>query len=232
MSINVKQIPRYYNMTLSWQQIPSPLVSELLCLNSQGVVIDTEHGCFNNETIFSCIQTIKLKQKFCFIRLTEIDKTQIRYCLDAGVDGIIFSTIETEEQCRKIIDFSCYPPRGSRGLGLVRQNEWGEKDLICEDPMLIPQIETKLGIDNLKEILSFDFDYYLIGPYDLSLSLGSPGDFKNENFLLHIDRFNDIITEDKRAIHIPDNVEEKIKGYEKYGSKVFGNGYDRFIRIS
>ena len=209
-------------MIFSWQQLPSPTVSEILCLNSDGVVIDTEHGCFNNETIFSCIQTIKLKQKLCLVRLTEISKTQIRYCLDAGADGIIFSTVESEKQCRDIIDFSCYSPRGKRGLGLVRQNEWGQKDLMCRDPILVPQIETKEGIDNLEKIASFNFDYYLIGPYDLSLSLGSPADFKSENFLFHIDKFNDIIAEEKRAIHIPDNVEEKIRGYEKYGLRCLG----------
>jgi 2-dehydro-3-deoxyglucarate aldolase len=142
--------------------------------------------------------------------------------LDAGADGLIFSTVETEKQCKKIIDFSCYFPTGERGLGLVRQNAWGQENLICKDPILIPQIETKRGVDNLKQIVSFNFDYYLIGPYDLSLSLGAPGDFKNENFLLHIDRFNDIIAEDKRAIHIPDNVEKKVKGYENYGLKCLG----------
>ena len=87
-----------------------------MTLNFDGVVIDTEHGCFSNETLFSCIQVIKAKNKQCFVRLTEVDKSLIRFILDAGADGIIFSTIETEEQCRQIVEYSCFSPRGKRGL--------------------------------------------------------------------------------------------------------------------
>lgn len=209
-------------MKLSWQQIPSPIVSEILTMNFDGVVIDTEHGCFSNETLFSCIQVIKTNNKQCFVRLTEVNKTLIRYILDAGADGLIFSTIETEEQCKQILEFSCYSPRGGRGLGLVRQNLWGEKPLISKDPILIPQIETKKGVENLEQIIKFNFDYYLIGPYDLSLSLEEPGQFNSPNFLLYIDKINAIIPEDKRAVHIPKDVNQEIKKYKNYGLKCLG----------
>ena len=209
-------------MKLSWQQIPSPLISEIMCHNFDGVVLDTEHGCFNEETLFSCIQIIKSSQKKCFVRLTEISNTKIRYCLDAGVDGLIFSTVETEEQCQDILNYSCYHPKGKRGLGLVRQNFWGEKELIQKDPILIPQIETKTAVENLEKIKSYDFDYYLIGPYDLSLSLGDPGNFKSSTFTLYLDKICDIIAEDKRAVHIPNKVNEQISKYKNYGLKCLG----------
>tara|TARA_R100001086_G_scaffold243739_1_gene172782 strand:+ start:448 stop:1134 length:687 start_codon:yes stop_codon:yes gene_type:complete len=209
-------------MKLTWQQIPSTIVSEILCHDYDGVVLDTEHGCYNNETLFSCIQTIQNNKKACFVRLTEVSNTNIRYCLDAGATGLIFSTIENEEQCKKIIDFSCFAPKGKRGLGLVRQNFWGEKKLISNNPILIPQIETKLGITNLESIVKYNFDYYLIGPYDLSMSLGKPGNFKNKNFILHIKKFNDIISEEKRAVHIPNNVNQEYNKYKNYGLKCLG----------
>ena len=209
-------------MKLSWQQIPSSLVSEILCFNSEGVVLDTEHGWYNNETLFSCIQVIKSKNKLCFVRLTDVDKKSIRYCLDSGVDGIIFSTIENSNQCQKIIEHCFYAPRGKRGLGLVRQNMWGSEDLVKDNPIIVPQIETKEGIENIKEISSFEFDYYLIGPYDLSMSVGEPGNFESNNFCLQINKFNDIIPEEKRAIHIPNDVKNNIKGYERYGMKCLG----------
>ena len=209
-------------MNLSWQQIPSTLVSEILCHGFDGVVLDTEHGCYNNETLYACVQVIKSKQKICFVRLTEVSKTQIRHCLDAGVDGLIFSTVETEEHCKKIIEYSCFPPIGKRGLGLVRQNKWGGTTLASPDPILIPQIETNTAIDNLEKISSYNFDFYLIGPYDLSMSLGCAGNFLNDKFILSIERFNDIISIEKRAIHIPDDVKNKIVGYEDYGLLCLG----------
>ena len=209
-------------MILSWQQIPSALVSELLCINSEGIVLDTEHGWYNNETLFSCIQVIKSKNKLCFVRLTDVDKKSIRYCLDSGVDGIIFSTIESSEQCKKIIDYCFYAPKGKRGLGLVRQNMWGCEQLIKDNPIIIPQIETKEGVNNIEKISSFGFDFYLIGPYDLSMSVGDPGNFDNDDFCLQIEKFNDIIPEEKRAIHVPNDVKANIKGYESYGIKCLG----------
>ena len=209
-------------MKLSWQQIPSPLVSEIMCHGFDGVVLDTEHGCYNEESLYSCIQVIKGKQKKCFVRITEISNTKIRYCLDASADGLIFSTVETEEQCQDILNYSCYHPKGKRGLGLVRQNFWGEKELIQKDPILIPQIETKTAVENLEKIKSYDFDYYLIGPYDLSLSLGDPGNFKSSAFTLYLNKICDIIDEDKRAVHIPNNVDEQIDKYKNYGLKCLG----------
>ena len=209
-------------MILTWQQIPSPLVSEMMCYGYDGVVLDTEHGCFNNETIYSCVQVIKSNNKKCFVRLTEVSNRIIRYCLDAGVDGLIFSTIETEDQCKKILKYCYYSPKGSRGLGLVRQNFWGEKQLIQKDPIIIPQIETKVAIDNLENIVKYNFDFYLIGPYDLSLSLNIPGKFDNPDFLCYINKAKSIISEKKLAVHIPSDIESQMHKYKNYGLKCLG----------
>ena len=209
-------------MKLSWQQIPSSLVSEILCINSEGVVLDTEHGWYNSETLFSCIQVIKSKNKLCFVRLTDVDKKSIRYCLDSGVDGIIFSTIENLEQCQKIVEYCFYAPKGKRGLGLVRQNMWGSEELIKNNPIIVPQIETKEGIENIEEIYSFGFDYYLIGPYDLSLSIDLPGQFDNPDFIGYINRIEDKIPINKLAIHIPNDIENQIGKYRDYGLKCLG----------
>jgi len=209
-------------MILSWQQIPSTTITELLCHGFDGVVLDTEHGVFNNETLFSCIQVAKSKNKTCLVRLTEVSKTLIRYCLDSGVDGLIFSTIETVEQCQDIIDYCYYSPRGKRGLGLVRQNFWGEKELIQKEPIIIPQIETKAGIDNLQEIMKNNFDYYLLGPYDLSLSLGDAGNFDSDIFLRYIDKATKLIPKHQMAVHIPKNIDLEIDKYDGYGVKCLG----------
>ena len=193
-----------------------------MCHNFDGVVIDTEHGCFNNETLYSCIQVIKVAKKRCFVRLTDINNTIIRHCLDAGVDGLIFSTIETKEQCEKIKQFCYYPPSGKRGLGLVRQNMWGERKLTQKDPIIIPQIETKAAVDNLKEIVEYEFDYYLIGPYDLSMSLNIAGKFDKPEFMCYINKVNNIIPKGQLAVHIPSNVKDEIEKYKGYGIKCLG----------
>ena len=206
-------------MKLAWQQIPSVVVSDLLCqINLDGIVLDTEHGCFNNETLYNCIQLITASGKKCFVRLTEVNKTLVRICLDCGANGLIFSTLETEEQAAKVQDICKFPKfKGTRGLGLVRQNGWGEKDLISEPPILVAQIETMKAIKNLDNIKKYNFDYYMIGPYDLSASIGFPGQFDSEEYLAAINKIKHAIPNEKLAVHIPKDVQKEIKKYHSYG---------------
>ena len=219
-------------MILSWQQIPSTTVSEIMCKGFDGVVLDTEHGTFNPETINNCIQVIKLAGKKAFVRLTEVSPTDIRSCLDSGCDGIIFSTIETVEQCEAIKNHCYFPPKGKRGLGLSRENMWGEKNqLVSSGPIIVPQIESKLGVENIEKIKSYGFDFHLIGPYDLSLSLEIPGDFKHEKFQDAIKTMRNSIPNDKMAIHIPKDLDawnlwqnemEEWLNYSQYGLLCIG----------
>ena len=225
---------------LAWQQISSTVISDMLCHNLlDGVVLDTEHGCFSNESLYCCIQIITANDKKCFVRLTEVSKTMIRMCLDAGAHGIIFSTVEEEDQARDIFEMCKYPSHGGkRGLGLVRQNRWGARQLVSDPPIIIAQIETEKGVDNLNNLLKYDFDYYMIGPYDLSASLGAAGLFDDERYLSAVDRVKELVPIQKMAVHIPKDVTKHIKKYEEYGIIAIGmdttillDGYNQLVEV-
>ena len=218
-------------MKVSWQQIPSTIISEMLCEGFDGVVLDTEHGCFSNETLYNCIQIITAKQKHCLVRLTEINKTLIRMCLDAGATGLIFSTVEDASQAAEIKQLCTYPKYGGkRGLGLVRQNKWGYSTLVSKPPIVVAQIETKKAVDNLQEIYAQDLDYYMIGPYDLSASLGVTAEFDHPFFLGAIEKINTIITDpSKMAVHIPTYVSKHIDKYLEYA--IIAVGMDTTILL-
>ena len=213
-------------MKLSWQQIASPIVTEILCCNIlDGIVLDTEHGCFNPETLYRCIQVATLHNKKCFVRLISPSKKMIRRCLDAGCDGLIFAMIENLDQVSNVLNYSKYPKYGGkRGLGLVRENKWGiEESLISKPPILIAQIETKSGVDNLKFIMDRNvFDYYMIGPYDLTASLGIPADFDNEKYVKCLKKVESMVGKEKMAVHVPNNVEKELKKYKNYGIIAIG----------
>jgi 2-keto-3-deoxy-L-rhamnonate aldolase RhmA len=192
-------------MNLTLQTIPSPLISELLTHSElDGVVLDTEHGHFNNETLYSCIQVITLRGKKCFVRFTDLNKQLVRMCLDAGVDGVIFSTIENHIEANEIIDYCRYPSQGGkRGCGLVRENQWGSKQLDGHVPIIIGQIETKTAIENIQNIIKCEFDIFLIGPYYISSSIKLPGQFGNPIYLDYINKIYDIISLDKLGLFLP-----------------------------
>lgn len=192
-------------MNLTLQTIPSTIVSEILAKSFfDGIILDTEHGSFNNENLYSCIQIITLLNKKCFVRVTDFNKQLIRMCLDAGCDGLVFSTIEDCTEAEEIISYCNYPShKGKRGCGLVRDNNWGKSTLDNKKPILFGQIETAFAVDNIDRIKDLNFDAFIIGPYDLSSSLGISGEFENEIFTNYMNTIYSNITSDKLGLFLP-----------------------------
>jgi 2-keto-3-deoxy-L-rhamnonate aldolase RhmA len=192
-------------MNLTLQTISSTIISELLANSPlDGVVLDMEHGNFNNESLYACIQVITLYKKQCFVRVTDLNKTLVRMCLDAGATGIIFSTIESYSQGKEIVEFCTYPLfKGKRGCGLVRENQWGEYSLGTNKPLIIGQIETQTAVDNLDSICTCGFDMFIIGPYDLSNSLNCVGDWQNLLYKMYISKIYNTIDHKKIGMFLP-----------------------------
>ena len=209
-------------MKLLWQQIPSPIITEIFCSSSfDGVVLDLEHGHFNNETLYSCIQVGTLLNKAVLARFSHLDKQVMRMVLDAGISGVILSTVESTEQAKEFYDYCIYPCNGKRGQGLVRENLWGMKPLELRKPIIIPQIETVTGVENIERISDINFDYYLVGPYDLSASLGAVGDFESLDFRRALEYLKNNVG-DKLGFHIPCDVKDKFKDYKDYNFLALG----------
>lgn len=226
-------------MKLLWQQIPSPTITEIFCNTSfSGVVFDLEHGCFNNESLYACIQVCNLCGKESFIRVSHLDRQVIRMALDANCSGVILSTVETQEEAQAFYDYCTYPFKirrdafvtdsrgvvrrnwvteggGLRGQGLVRENKWGQDDFSLRKPLLIPQVETITGVENIREISQINFDFFLVGPYDLSASLGAVGDFSSRAFTEALENLKNAVG-DKLGFHLPSEIEDQYEIYKDY----------------
>jgi len=207
-------------MKLLWQQIASTTITEILCSTKlDGVVLDLEHGCFNNSDIYQSIQIASLKRKKVLVRITDIDKSLVRMVLDANADGIILSTVESVSNFMnlyKICDYNL-----QRGQGLVRENFWGEKPFSKRLPLIIPQIETKAGVvisDSLSNVYSGPV---LVGPYDLSASCGEVGNFNNEEFKSGMRMLKKTFGT-KLGYHIVKDVDKQIEGLKDSEFLAFG----------
>ena len=211
-------------MNLIMQTIPSPLISELLCQSElDGIILDTEHGHFNNETLYNCIQIITLSNKQCFVRFTDLNKQLVRMCLDAGVDGVVFSTVEHTKYVNEIIKYCTFPSQGGkRGCGLVRQNKWGKKQLDVYKPIIIGKIETRTAIEKIHDFIEDEdekecnLDFYLIGPYDISSSLGTPGQWDDKTYLKYIKWIYDAIPLNKLGLYLSD---KDIENFDNLNNK-------------
>ena len=216
-------------MILTLQTIPSTLISELICKSEfEGIVLDTEHGCFNNETLYACIQIITSNNKKCFVRFSDLNKQLVRLCLDAGVHGVIFSTIEDYNQGKEVVEYCTYPCHGGRrGCGLVRENFWGDMELGKTRPLVIGQLETKRGVDNIEAIKLCGFDFFVIGPFDLSNSLGRVANWEDPLYKKYLQKIYDLIPYEQLGTFLPTtkNIEAFKKTYT-YSPGIIVSGMD------
>ena len=220
-------------VNFAWQQIPDTIISEILCNTGfDGVILDAEHSNFSADTLFRCIQTIKLSGKKCGVRFTCADEILVRSCLDAGVDYAIFSTVEDLDYCEKIISMCKYPRYGGkRGQGLVRENMWGRDELNKKDVKIVAMIESKDGVEMLPFMVSKKIDFFLIGMYDLSASLGCIGDFENEIFKKYLKCFENQVSKERAGIHLVRNYKDFLKSNIKDYFSFIAMGMDTTVLL-
>ncbi|MBK7690498.1 MAG: 2-dehydro-3-deoxyglucarate aldolase [Bacteroidetes bacterium] len=162
------------------------IASQLSSLGFDFIFIDLEHGHVSTTTIQSIILS---KQKECqiFIRISEISEAAIKYALDLGADGIIAPRVESMEEIQTLIDFSYYPPTGKRSVGFVAANQYGHQFKHYNEnfkPIILAQIESKKGLELVNEMAFHPLlDGLFVGPYDLSTSMGIPGQFDAPLFI-------------------------------------------------
>ena len=175
----------------TWLSLPNESVAEIFArAGYEWVVIDLEHSAINIHQAENLIRVIDLAGSKPFVRLSGHSPSQIKRVLDAGAKGILAPMIESQQQIESIIAACHYPPIGNRGMGLARAQGYGEEAAKIEyinkaskHIEIYAQIESVTGIENIDSILSQDINGYFIGPYDLSASLGSPGEFNSPEFL-------------------------------------------------
>lgn len=166
----------------AWTSLAHPSITEMFTHSGVDFVgIDIEHSTINQGESQRIIAASQAGGSLCLPRIASHNMEMVKRLLDSGADGIIVPMISTTEGVEKIISWIKYPPVGNRSYGIARgqgygvdfekyTNEWNDISSI------IVQIESKEGIENIDKILSYDeIDGAMIGPYDLSGSLGIPG---------------------------------------------------------
>jgi 4-hydroxy-2-oxoheptanedioate aldolase len=150
-----------------WLTFLSPFGLEVAAASgAEWVGIDVQHGDLGLADVAPLARVSPVP---VLVRLASHDEAQLARVLDAGVDGVIVPAVESAAQAAQLVQAACFPPRGRRSQGLARASLLGPRD----QPLLLPMIETRAGLDHLDDILGVDgVDGIFLGPYDLALSLG------------------------------------------------------------
>jgi len=185
----------------SWITLGSTGVAEILANSGfDWLVVDLEHTTISLEQAGELIRTIELVGVPSLVRLTSNDSNQIKRVLDAGAHGIVVPMVNTADDAINAVAATRYPPTGKRGVGLARAQGYGASfqsymSWQSEEnggPVVVVQIEHIEAVTNLKEILSIEgVDAFIIGPYDLSCSMGIPGEFEDIKFIETINYIRD-----------------------------------------
>jgi 2-dehydro-3-deoxyglucarate aldolase/4-hydroxy-2-oxoheptanedioate aldolase len=165
----------------------------------QWAFVDTEHGNFDLETVNDVCRVANLVGLCPIVRVADFQYSLVARALDCGAGGIIFPRTEDPMQLEKAISWTIYPPHGIRGYGLAPNNADYEAltftqmiDHYNANLMRVVQIESQRAVDAIDEILSVKgFDTVMIGPADLSISLGVPGNMDHPKMVETIEKIRD-----------------------------------------
>jgi len=146
------------------------------------IILDMEHGPIGQETLHHHVRAADLTPMVSIVRVNGHDPDVIGSVLDSGANGVQVPNISTEAQARQAIAAARYHPEGNRGVcRFVRAADFGTRDRgdylsDANRTLVVLQVEGLEGIGNLDEILAVPgFDVLFVGPYDLSQSVGKPG---------------------------------------------------------
>ena len=174
----------------SWITMSDPAVAEVLAVAGfDWLVVDLEHSMLGLETAGELIRVIDLCGSIPLVRVTSNDPQQIKRVMDSGARGVVVPMVLSADDAARAVAATRYPPDGTRGVGLGRAQGYGTGfreylEWQVDGPVVIVQIEHVEAVENLEGILGVPgVDGLLIGPYDLSSSLGVPGRFDDPGFL-------------------------------------------------
>ncbi len=219
----------------SWLSFAYTPICEMMAKSGfEWLVIDMEHTATDYYAMMQMIQVISLSGCTPLVRVGANDELIIKRAMDSGAGGVIVPMVNSKEDAVKAVNFVKYPSAGKRGIGLFRAQgyglnfkeyeKWAEEESIC-----IVQIEHFKGVENLSEILSVDgVDGFIVGPYDLSGSIGFPGEFNNSHVIDLMNEVTKLVKNSKKpgGFHVVQSSHELLKAKINEGYKFIAYGVD------
>lgn len=195
------------------------------------ILFDAEHGVFDTQNVIQCLQVCRLMGLPAFVRAQDSQYHLIAKAVDMGADGIMLPRTESLEQLKIAVDALLFHPDGRKGCGGHGQFRPGEAyNDFRKTRFLFPQIESPNGVKLLPEMLEKYGEYIgavMIGPYDLSVMVGTPRDIKSDVMIEHIQKIFDISNSYGKSCGIFCDNEVLAQKYRDMGCNVLWTATDK-----
>ncbi|MEQ1884715.1 MAG: aldolase/citrate lyase family protein [Bryobacteraceae bacterium] len=184
----------------SVSMIRSPEVTRILAAAGlDWVYLDSEHGGFDLESLQDLARAATDNGLCPIVRVGDVQYSLVARALDCGAQGVLFPRVESPEILARAVSWAKFPPVGIRGFGLQATHVGYENHTMPavinhmnEHTMVVFQIETQTALDRVDELVSVPgIDAVMIGPADLSISLGVPGEFEHPKMIEAIGKIRD-----------------------------------------
>jgi 2-dehydro-3-deoxyglucarate aldolase len=183
----------------SWLTFGHPGLAEVIASSGfEWLVIDLEHSLIELADVAAIIRAIEPLGVAPLVRLTSNDPNQAKRVMDAGAHGVLVPMVASADDARAAVNAVHYPPKGTRGVGLSRAQWYGDRFAeyvasLPEQAIVVAQIEHRDGVRALPEIVKVaGVDATIVGPYDLSASLGVPGQLDDPAVARALDEYERI----------------------------------------
>lgn len=200
------------------------------------ILFDAEHGIYDTQNVVPYLQICRLIGLPAFVRAQDSEYHLIAKAIDMGADGVMVPRTESLEQLRTAVDALLFYPDGRKGAGGHGQLRKGEVyGDFSKTRFLLPQIESPKGIEMLPQMLEHYGKYIsavMIGPYDLSIMVGTPRDIKSPEMISAIQKIFDISNVYGKSCGIFCDDEVLAQKYRNMGCNVLWTGCDKdfFLR--
>lgn len=212
-------------MITDWTEIP--MIEMAAMAGVQYIVLDNEHRQASPEGMERVMAAAQGCDVPTLIRVPEFEINTIGRVLDLGFDGIIIPHIEKAEDLDEVMKYVYFPPRGERGIGQARGNNYvipmntaEYVEYVNSEDFIVAQIESPLGVSNAEEIVSHvGVAAVMVGPRDLSTELGKPGDFFCDEVQDMISHVNEVCGKYGKKLIMPCGT----GAFERYQNKGINN---------
>ncbi|MCX5847522.1 MAG: aldolase/citrate lyase family protein [Deltaproteobacteria bacterium] len=177
-----EKLRRRERLFAGWVSYAHPSITETFArAGLDFIAIDMEHSTISLEQAQRIIAASQSEGVPCLPRPVSQSNDWIKPLLESGADGLLVQMVNTAEEIETLIGHLKYPPVGRRSYGVNRAQAYGfDFDSYIqnwnETSTFIIQVESIQAVENIEELLAFDeVDGVMIGPYDISGSLGVPG---------------------------------------------------------